>query len=157
VLQDTRHASCVETAGCARCWRISFSFRFLVERESFTRQSLYYCLVDSYKHQFVSFSEDQTASFGGISLTFHTMATVFDIAATGNHEQLAQLLAQNRTFAQAKSSDGSTALHIASRFGHLTCVDYLLRYGAPINERNNVGNTALHMAVGYNHTRVSTF
>jgi len=40
--------------------------------------------------------------------------------------------------------DGSTPLHIATRYGNLDVVELLLEYGADPNVKDNKGKTPLH-------------
>ena len=52
--------------------------------------------------------------------------------------------------------EGNTALHIASRKGHLEVLEFLFECNWDANHQNDLGETALHMAVGESHTEVAT-
>ena len=51
--------------------------------------------------------------------------------------------------------DGSTPLHIATRYGHPDVVELLLEYGADPNVKDNKGKTPLHIAAINNHVEVA--
>lgn len=44
------------------------------------------------------------------------------------------------------SFDGWTPLHYAAKFGHISCLNYLIANGANVNATDNSGCTALHVA-----------
>uniref|UniRef100_A0A3B4GFS7 Uncharacterized protein n=1 Tax=Pundamilia nyererei TaxID=303518 RepID=A0A3B4GFS7_9CICH len=48
----------------------------------------------------------------------------------------------------------STPLHVATRTGHTSIVEYLLSCGALINSRDREGDTALHDAVCLNRYKI---
>uniref|UniRef100_A0A3P9C9E3 Uncharacterized protein n=1 Tax=Maylandia zebra TaxID=106582 RepID=A0A3P9C9E3_9CICH len=48
----------------------------------------------------------------------------------------------------------STPLHVATRTGHTSIVEYLLSCGALINSRDREGDTALHDAVRLNRYKI---
>ncbi|XP_063924817.1 uncharacterized protein LOC135138747 [Zophobas morio] len=50
--------------------------------------------------------------------------------------------------------DGSTPLIIASREGHETVVEYLVKYGAEINRANKIGWTPLYAASSQGHEKI---
>lgn len=47
--------------------------------------------------------------------------------------------------------NGWTPLHCASFYGQLNCVQYVLKWGAPVDAGDNKGDTALHMATKEGH------
>ncbi|XP_063924811.1 uncharacterized protein LOC135138743 [Zophobas morio] len=53
--------------------------------------------------------------------------------------------------------DGSTPLIIASREGHETVVEYLVKYGAEINRINKYGETPLYAASSRGHEKIVEF
>ena len=53
------------------------------------------------------------------------------------------------------SSTGCTPLHMATRQGHLTCLDSLLALGANVGEKNNDNESSLHFAARYDAKCVS--
>ena len=71
---------------------------------------------------------------------------VFDAAAAGRTRGLEELLEGEPALAQAWSSDGFTALHLAACFGHSKLVGILLEHGADPNARQGGGLTPLHAA-----------
>lgn len=58
---------------------------------------------------------------------------VFEAAAMGETEQLANLLKGDKTLVNARSRDGFTPLHLAAFFGRPLTVGVLLRFGADAN------------------------
>lgn len=73
---------------------------------------------------------------------------VFTAAMSGRTERVEELISGNRSLAQAYSSDGWTALHLAAFFGHVPAASALLAKGAAIEARsdNAMRNTPLHAA-----------
>src|SRR5262249_834316 len=55
---------------------------------------------------------------------------VFDAAALGRTDVVLEALRANSSVAQAFSSDGFTALHLAAYFGHREVVELLVTHGA---------------------------
>ena len=47
---------------------------------------------------------------------------------------------------QLKTSDGRSALHVAASSGHLESAELLLRHGAQMNVKDQLGDTPLHKA-----------
>lgn len=47
--------------------------------------------------------------------------------------------------------NGNRPLHIAAQNGHQELVEYLVKFRANVNAKNNKGNTPLHMAVSYDY------
>lgn len=80
----------------------------------------------------------------------------FAAAALGHGGVLRELLSGEDKPIEMHSSDGWTALHLASFFGQLECVSLLLELGASVKTRsaNTMGNTPLHAAAAGKHTEV---
>jgi ankyrin repeat protein len=57
-----------------------------------------------------------------------------------------QLFLLHGTDVHALSVEGTSALHLASKFGHASCVELLVLLGADVNGQDVAGNTPLHMA-----------
>jgi uncharacterized protein len=83
---------------------------------------------------------------------------VFEAAAVGRTERVGQLVGEDPGVAQAWSSDGFTALHLASFFGHAEIVDLLLDAGAEVDvpARNPMRVTPLHSAAASGHVGIAT-
>ncbi|MGI9110926.1 MAG: ankyrin repeat domain-containing protein [Gaiellaceae bacterium] len=82
---------------------------------------------------------------------------VFDAAAVGRTRGLEALLAGERELAQARASDGFTALHLAAFFGHEDAAALLLEHGADANAvaRNAELEVApLHSAAAGGHSKL---
>ena len=82
---------------------------------------------------------------------------VFDAAAVGRTRGLEALLAGDRKLAQARASDGFTALHLAAFFGHEDAAALLLEHGADSSAvaRNAELEVApLHSAAAGGHSKL---
>ncbi len=71
------------------------------------------------------------------------MVDIFACASLGKAADVEILVQQNPELVRATTGDGMTALHFASRAGHIDVVDILLRYHADVNARDGHGGTAL--------------
>jgi uncharacterized protein len=82
---------------------------------------------------------------------------VFEAAATGTHERVDELLDEEPELVRAWSSDGFTALHLASFFGHAEAAELLLERGADVTavSRNELTVMPLHSAAASRHTRIA--
>ena len=80
----------------------------------------------------------------------------FAAAALGHSKILRELLSGENKPLDMHSSDGWTALHLASFFGQFDCVEVLLDLGASVKMRsaNTMGNTPLHAAAAGGHREV---
>ena len=84
---------------------------------------------------------------------------VFDAAAVGRTRGLEALLSGDPELAKARASDGFTALHLASFFGHEAAAALLLERGADANAvaRNSELQVApLHSAAAGGHPKLVT-
>jgi ankyrin repeat protein len=81
---------------------------------------------------------------------------VFEAAALGRVERLAELLAEDREQARAFSGDGFTALHLAAFFGQEAAARLLLERGADVRAvaRNAMRVTPLNSAAATRQTSV---
>ena len=73
---------------------------------------------------------------------------VFDAAAAGRTRGLEELLDAEPELAQARSQDGTTALHLAARFEQRAAAELLLERGADPAARDADGRTPAHVAAG---------
>lgn len=78
---------------------------------------------------------------------------VFEAAALGRGERLADLLAGDSSLAHAWSDDGFLAVHFACYFGTPECTALLLDAGAPLEEpsRNDMGVRPMNAAAAGPH------
>jgi ankyrin repeat protein len=81
---------------------------------------------------------------------------VFEAAALGHKERLAELLASDPSLATAWSADGFTPLHYAAYFGQPESARFLIERGArPETARNPMRVSPLHSAVSARHLEVA--
>ena len=73
---------------------------------------------------------------------------VFDAAAAGRTRGLEELLDAEPELAQARSQDGTTALHLAARFEQRAAAELLLERGADPAARDADGRTPADVAAG---------
>lgn len=82
------------------------------------------------------------------SLLLHSGAKVdpFTAAAMGDRKRVVECITEDSSFLNQHSSDGWTALHLASYFGHKETVKTLLEAGAPVLARstNAMNNHPIH-------------
>ncbi|EQA64204.1 ankyrin repeat domain-containing protein [Leptospira alexanderi] len=76
---------------------------------------------------------------------------LFEAAALGDLEETKRLVSGSSDMINSFSHDGWSALHLASYFGHLEIVKFLISSGANLGltskSKLSYGNTALHSAV----------
>jgi hypothetical protein len=71
---------------------------------------------------------------------------VFAASFAGRADIVERCLGDDRTLVGARTLDGETALHIASRRGQADVVKVLLRHGADVHARTRGGQTAIDLA-----------
>ena len=71
----------------------------------------------------------------------------FDAVRAGDGDKVKALLQADPKLAEARTDDGSTALHLAALEGHADIARQLLASGAQVNARGLRDETPLHMAV----------
>jgi ankyrin repeat protein len=83
--------------------------------------------------------------------------SLHEAAALGNLTLVKQYVSNNGQLLTQNSADGFSPLGLASFFGHVEVVDYLLQQGADVNKpsRNGFQVTPLHSAVAANHVAVA--
>jgi uncharacterized protein len=79
--------------------------------------------------------------------------SAFEAAAVGSLPPLEAAVRETPGVVAEYSADGWTALHLASFFGRLACVEWLLGHGSDVNatSRNAAANRPLHSAVAGRH------
>lgn len=82
---------------------------------------------------------------------------IFEASSIGNKEIVRQLLEKNPELLNAFSSDGFTALGLASFFGHLSVVNLLLDKGANPNiaSNNDFKVAPIHSACAISHFEIT--
>jgi ankyrin repeat protein len=75
-------------------------------------------------------------------------------AFAGRADLVKRFLAKDPASARASTPGGETALHFASRLGHVTVVEALLAGGADVNARDESKFTPLHRAAEYGRSAV---
>jgi ankyrin repeat protein len=82
------------------------------------------------------------------------MTNVWLAASRGDVGEVGRLVGRAPGLLDARISDGRTPLMLASRWGHVGVVRWLLDKGAAINERDNQGCTAVWLACHKDHPPV---
>jgi len=92
-----------------------------------------------------------------VLLSFVPPLDVFEAAAVGRADALRAALERDPELTVAYSSDGFTALGLASFFGHRAAVELLLASGARVNDasRNPMRVAPLHSALAGTDTRIA--
>lgn len=81
---------------------------------------------------------------------------IFQAISRGDEPAVTKLLAHNpRLVHSREKSRGLTPLHVAAAYGRLRVVQILLKHGADVNAKDNLGSTPLFYAVGRNQTGVA--
>lgn len=82
--------------------------------------------------------------------------TIFEACATGKINNILRLLARDPQLVNAYSDDGFQALGLASYFGHLDAVEYLIKAGAPINSpaHNELKAAPIQSAAAAGYTKI---
>lgn len=82
---------------------------------------------------------------------------MFEAASIGNTQKVQEFLQENPNAINDYSSDGWTALALASFFGHKETAEYLLTQGADLMKRstNSMDNTPLHAALAGRRSEVA--
>lgn len=78
------------------------------------------------------------------------MNTIFNYCQSGNLEEIIKLITQGININQRENygRTGRTPLYVASKFGHLDIVRYLIDQGADINIQTiDEFSTPLHIAI----------
>src|SRR5688572_8079433 len=104
-------------------------------------------LVAAYHHEpeLASYLADKTVAIN-----------IFEASATGKINNVIRLLARDPQLVNAYAEDGFQPLGLASYFGHMETVEYLIKAGAPINSpsRNELKAVPLQSAVAARHEKV---
>ena len=72
-------------------------------------------------------------------------------AALGGHSCLVRLLLESGANKEVRSSDGSSALHLAAKGGHVKVVQVLLDFSAARDAVDHLGRSACELAAGHGH------
>ena len=83
--------------------------------------------------------------------------SIFEAAATGRQSDVEKRLQENPEAINSFASDGFTPLGLATFFGHLELVKYLLEKSADVNlaARNSMKTTPLHSAAARRRTAIA--
>lgn len=73
--------------------------------------------------------------------------SMFALVKAGQHEEVATMLQGGEAASQC-DEDCNSLLHIAAKFGHVKCIEVLLKAGANPCQQDMEGSTALHWAAG---------
>jgi ankyrin repeat protein len=93
----------------------------------------------------------------GLLLARSVPLDVFEAAAAGVRETVAEWIKEDAALVHAFSHDGFTPLHLAAFFGRIPVVELLLSLGAPVNEvsQNPSALRPLHSAVAHRQPQVA--
>jgi len=80
-----------------------------------------------------------------VSLTVFA-GEIHDACQVGDLTKVENLLKEDPSLLQAKTEEGKSPLHMATGWGQVEIVEYLLSVGADITARNNNGGTPIHVA-----------
>jgi uncharacterized protein len=75
---------------------------------------------------------------------------IHDACKTGDLSKVKALLARDPSLLQSKTEEGKTPLHMATGWGQVEIVKYLLSVGADVNAVNNNGGNPIHVAGSQN-------
>ena len=84
-----------------------------------------------------------------------SQADLFEAVRAGDTEKVKALLQADPKLAEARTEDGSTALHLAALEGQAAVAQLLLASGAHVNARGLREETPLHMAMYDGHREVA--
>jgi ankyrin repeat protein len=87
----------------------------------------------------------------------HKKTCLHEAAKTGMTETVRHLVKFCSNIINNATTDGETALHIATIFGHLPVIQELVAAKADVNITNNCKKTALDLAVENNQTEIVAF
>ena len=78
-------------------------------------------------------------------------------AANGEELNVAILVNLHHIDVHYKDSQGNSALHYATKHGHLKVIEYLVSHGARITDLGHNGMSLLHIASMFNHMHIVHF
>ena len=96
------------------------------------------------------------ALFVALFAAVSTAGELQDAAARGDLDKVRALVQANPAAISARV-DGTTALHEATRGGHVEVVKFLVASGANVNALNFSGITPLKLALGYQRTSIADY
>ena len=81
---------------------------------------------------------------------------LYDAVQVGDVDKVKKCLSKGGSvYYRCPTAEGNTALHTASRFGHLDICKILFQNGANEYQKNEKGNTPLHLAAKHNHADIA--
>jgi ankyrin repeat protein len=80
---------------------------------------------------------------------------LFDAAKRGDADEVKRLVSELGVSVDAKDRNRNTAMHHASREGHVAVIKQLQRHKAKLTSQNRSKETALHLAAQYGHAEVA--
>ena len=78
----------------------------------------------------------------------------FDSQVEYNNTEIVKIFLEFGANIHSKTTDGLTALHIASQKRNREVIEVLLKFGARVNSKDGIGRTALHIASDYNNSEI---
>ena len=76
---------------------------------------------------------------------------LIDAAGNGDFNNVLRLLEKGAPTSYVCKHRGSSAIMIASKYGHIEIIRLLIQYGADIDAQNHQGQTSLMLASKYGH------